>query len=576
MMNNQCYTNYDIDCQIIDNQLFKTYADDPYELLLNPASGCCVNSKYAKTSKLFGRTFIENDPLRMMLNGYPASAAGWETKVDAGYFQPEICNETPASVYNTENLNLYQYQLSSTLTEYITAETDIKTQTISSKRKQMPGELWCRNTLSTEIQRIQDLLPTLRNFPEIYSDIVNYDIVYDTVVIYTTKHVYVDRLKYDHKTGMFVTAEVEPIVFETSGDDNVGHAFHYLNELDNSLTFAKVENSSNGAEIEMYRYDLDTGNLSISYGTAAREADKLVTRLADDLHGKYDLYKISQPHLTYNETINKYTLTFVGRLSATSELLLSTAGTEYQGSIFSLYIYNFKQSSAGMDLIDCIVYHPDNKRQYDYREFPTSRLVNLKGRGYRVKLDHITDAQTSVTIDPKLIAVRESKLKEIRYKYNDQLIIKSRLPVNDMYSAGLTDIMNMVESYRGHGCGGPIDFACPRYQTVSIDLDLNLSQVSTTEIIVEAIYYDGHVEQWYITTEARPLPIDVLLKEFNLIDTKSYTTETNTNLLKLQFESQEPSFISEFIIKNNGSREEFLPEAIELLSTGLTSLSTVG
>jgi len=557
-LDHPCYS-YDFECQIYDNYIFKTQGGGTYELFLNAASACCVNATNVGFTKTFGRTFKENDPIRQMADGYPPEHAAFQSKINGGYFIPNICDDTEYySDLNTEPINFYNYRLSSTQTEYVTLESNKTPDTIHDKRNKTLGEVWCRNTLSTKIQPISELIPSLKQYPQIYNNIVDFNVVYDTVLLYTSNAIYIDRLVYDYATGEFTQAPVAPIIIEAEVEsDNKSHIIKsFFNEDKRELLIGRTVLYNNEVVPDLYRYSLDTGSVTVAYSKKHHARDFNKIRLPHSISKDYDLHETGHPHISYNETLHKYTVTFTGRLSANREKLINDAGTDYSGRIFCVFIYNYKDTSAGLELLDSVVYHPTNKGQYNYVVEDANRSVDLIGRGYHVDLQSITDAKTTVVIDPKNVIVREHKLKEIRYIYRETTQTTQRLPVNDMYYADLPGVMDMVEGYRGHRCGGPTDFASPRYRPVTINLDLNLEEVSAISIVVQAIYFDGHVEEWNITGEARPAPIDVVLQGLKLIDTKSYTTDTNTCLLKLVFESQEPKNIAEFIILNNGEYEK--------------------
>ena len=566
-----CYSDESV-CEIIDNYVFRTQGGDTYELFLNAASGCCVNATNVGYTKRYNRTFKENDPIRQMADGYPPEHAAFQGKVDGGDFIPNVCTDIEYfSDLNVEPINLYNYRLSTLQTEYITTTSDISAQTIHEKRDVSLGEVWCRNTLSTEIKPIHELLPSIQQYPEIYNNIVDFNVIYDTIFVYTHDKMYMDRISYNYNTGNFSQSPVAPIIIESSAHSK--NIKPFFNENKREVVLGRVVKHENEYVPELHRYNLDTGGITVAYGPGLHAVDYNRYRLPRSVTDKYMLHTVSDTHLTYNETLHKYTVTITARLSANRSTIIDSPGELYGENIFAVLIYNYKDMSEGLKLLDSSIYMPRNTKSLGTEFAEANRTVMLEGRGTIISLQDVSDSKTQITIDPKHVQVREHKLKEIRYTYRGNTTTKTRLPVNDMYYADIPDVMSMVESYKRHRCGGPIDFASPRYHPVTIDLDLNLEEISMVEIKVEAIYYDGHIEEWRINGEAKPLSLDDALKGFRLIDTKSYTTETHPCLLKLIFESKEPNLISEFILDNNNSREVSVLNDFNLLTVSGSGLS---
>lgn len=574
-----CYST-EIECQIYDNQSFRTRGHDIYDLLLNAASGCCVNAKYIMYGdKLYGRTFSENDPIKAVTAGLAPSAARFENQIDAGYFKPGLCDDiTFSSNVNVDQINLYDYQLESTKTQYVSSDDIINPQTVHEKKNESKGELWVRNTLSTKIEPIHKLLPSINEYPAIYNNIVDFDVIYDTIFVYSDESMYIDRLNYNYTTGEFVQAPTAPVVVSRSNKNSVagGLIRPFFNELAGHVIYGRTDLHDGQIVFEMYKYDLDKGVTSPVYAAQDYLSDMDRLSLPDDIINEYNIREIGTPHLTYNETIGKYTITTTARLSANLDTLLDNTDTEYQSRIFTVLVYNFKETGSGLKLIDCIIYHPENKKQLNYKVSPKDRVLHLteENKSSNIVLDDITDSHTTITINAKHVKVRDSKLKEIRCNYKDRQLIKQRLPINDMYLADIENIHDMVEGVKGHRCGGATDFASPRYQPIELDLDLDLFQVEVVEFTVQAIYFDGHVDEWLVTGIARPLPIDLLMGDLRLIDTKSFTTDNNTCLLKLIFESQNPQTIAEFVLRNDGIPEKRITQInLSSITTSITAIS---
>lgn len=564
---NTCYTS-GFQCQIVDNYIFNTTSTTIYENIINPGHGCCVNATDVLPTRRFGRTFGENDPHRMLRFGLPPETAGWDDKIDGHLFRPNVCSDIdPQGQLNMEDVNQYVYRLSAMQTSYVSLSSTSPA-SISTKRNHSGGEVWCRNTLSTKVENISNLVPGLAVQPDIYNNLVDFDIVYDSLVIYTPDILYIERLNYDYNTGSHTAGDVSPVSLSGSGQPLIRLFF---NEVTKTVTFGRLVSVGSTLIPELYEYNLDTGIYSLVYGNDEHTRDLHKYILPGRLNQDYIVKSVGQPHLTYNEILQKYTVSYTGKLEHVNS---ATDITEYGGDVFCVFVHNYKKYQTGLKHIDSILYHPSNKRElYRLPAIPIDSQIDI-GSALHYSIGEITDPRQSITIIPKNLPVRESKLKQIIYRYDDIEYSQSRLPVNDMAFANHLSIKDMVESALPHRCGGPTDFASPRYQPHTVDLKLNLKEVSTVLIKVEAIYYDGHVHECIIFGEARPLPIDLAFGGLELVDSKSYTTSSYSSLLKLVFESQSPRYVTEIIIDNSGVAEQSLITNFDLIQPTISSEDT--
>jgi hypothetical protein len=550
-----CYTSGFI-CQIVDNHLFST-KNNVYEEILNAAEGCCVNVTNLVPTSKFGRTFAENDPYRMIEDGRPPSDAAFERKIDGHQFIPGHCDDAFSNTLNLEQVNLYNYQLEAMKTEYVTLTTDVVEQTIDDKRERTLGDVVIRNTQSSIITNIRDLAPTLNSLPEVYTNVVDFDIIYDHLLLYTPDSLYVEKLSYNYTTGKFDPSSTMPIVVKTADTKRSALIKPYFNEDKKHLVFGRTIVDRGVVLPELYRYNIATGAYSKIHGDGITSDDLDNFRLPPDLTGKFVIKSVNSTHLTYNSILQKYTITTTGRLSATSAELIRVSNTgdndvQYADDILYISIHNFSDSGTTLEYIDSIIYHPHNKREYILDLEDTSRNISLSADAV-INMGTISDPRTVLSLDPRSIPVREYKLKEIRYTYAGKTVTNSRLPINDMGYANITDISEMVESYVPHTSGGPTDFASPRYRPLELDLDLNLDEISVVRIDVECVYYDNHRATYTILGESRPVPIMLLFDDINIVDTVSFTGDSNPSLLKLVLETRNPRYITEVIIDNNST-----------------------
>ena len=574
-MNNECYSN-EIECKVIDNFLMlNNRGVGIYEEILNGDNQESSSySKLALTSK-YNRTFAANDPLRMLASGRPATDAAFQQKIDGHGFRNNPCeNIKSESDLNIEPINFYNYQLSASLTQYISAESTGEKKSISDKRNTGLGEIWCRNTLSNRIDRLQTMLPGLRTQPEIYNNVIDFDVIYDSVILYTPDTMYIERYSYDYNTGDILAGDATPIISKADDIELSKLIRVFFNEANNTVVFGKtVQYDVKTVIPELYSYNIATGTYVTAYGKNQAEQDMKHYKLPPDLYRDFDIKSISTPIVVYNDKLQKYTVIYSAYLATTYTGMLTG---EFEGDVYCVFIHNYKALANGLGYIDSIIYHPENKREYRYDESIPPKTITLDTSAREIEIGYVLPASLTLTIDPLDVPLRRAKLKEIQYQFGDVLITKSRLPVNDMGLAGVDNISRLTDSYTPHVSGGAIDFASPRYQRVHLPIESNISDVSIVTVNVSARYYDGFVDVWKIAGEIRPRPLTYKFKDMVVVDAVSYTTNNVTNLLKIIFETQQPRHIVEYIVDNSTSMLESPVESFELETPAVTAVELSG
>ena len=575
-MSEDCYSTGYV-CQVVDNFAFKIQTGDIYERVLNPTGACCVSIPNLVLTRRFGRTFEENDPYRKIAQGLEPSEARFDDKIDGHWFRPDICEELVEETdFNVESINYYDYQLESTktaLTEYEPITGDRVS--VDASKNKITGKLYIRNSVGNTIDLLENVLPSLKSLPIIYNNITDFTVVYDNIVLYTNKDLYIDRVGYDYATGKYQTSPTTPIHITVSDDprEQVMKS-HYDPESQNILVGRTAVINKRLIVPQLYKYNANTNLFSNAYDGVSYTPDHIKLELPPDIYQDFVLNKIEKPIICYNDKLQKYTVVAVASLSATPEAIVAAGEHDsLLGNFYCVLLYNFKNYNTGLELIDSTIFHAPNKRQLKYRPITSSQTVELSTTNNYINVGIVTDPNTNFTLNFRNAPVRSSKLKHVSVTYNGTQYIKNRLPVNDMLYADLPHINNLVESYVPHASGGPIDFASPRYQDISIDLGLNLKDISTVKLSGEAVYYDGHVETYNMYAESRPLPLANVLGHMSLIDAVSYTTDTKSNLIKCTFETEKPNYITDVLI-DNGGLAETTGDIIKQRTLLLPSLST--
>lgn len=567
--------NDDLTCEIVDNFVFNYSGGlQVYEHLLNVS----VDQK-SRFSKLniepkYTATFEENDPYRAIYSGRVPTSAAFQDKIDGAGFKRTGCDFTvQESKMNVEPINYYDYSLPTLQSKKSPTPPNKPTLTIYQKRYTELGDLYCRNTLSTKIQPVSSMLKSLPEYEDVINNIIDYEVLYDTMILYTNDSVYLERFRYNHTTGEHLIGDVSPVYIKQDNNKLSKIIRGYLNETTGQYIFGKttVYDYTKGVIPELYLYDIDTGTYRTIYSeTIASERDLKQIVLPPDLYNDFNIRRIGTPILTYNSKLKKYTVVCDAELSTTYTGKLTG---EYASKVFCIFIHNFKLTQTGMAYMDSIIYHPQNKREYRYDDSEYTTHVKLDSHNIDdiVFLGEALPANAEITIDPLNVPVRESKLKELLYSYDGKVETVSRLPVNDPQLAGITSIKNMIESYVPTISGSPLDFASPRYNIKRLTPETNMKEISIVDIQIQAIYYDGFKVSYRLVGEVRPRPIDYVFGSVKLIDAVSYTTDNTTSMIKLILETQNPAHILEYAITNTQITPSNVISNFELESPALST-----
>lgn len=575
-MNQECYvTGYE--CQVVDNFAFKIQTGDIYERVLNPTGECCVSIPGITLTRRYGRTFEENDPYRKMAQGLPASDAAFDDKIDGHYFLPDICEEQQVETdYNIESINFFDYTLDSTKTKLTQVDpiTGDKV-TIAESDSSVVGKVFVRNTTGSVVEKLENLLPGLQSNPDIYNNITDFTIVYDNIILYTSDSMYIDQINYNYTQGDFASSTTTPVKITSTPDPREQVMKAHFNPVDQDIMVGKMTVVNNKLIVpQLYRYNANTHVYSVAYDGVSNVKDHIKLGLSPDIYNDFVINSVDRPIICYNDKLQKYSVVSVASLSATPQAIAAAGEWDsLLGNFFCVLVYNFKNYNTGLELIDSTIFHTPNKRQLKYKDITSSRTLELSSTNEFINIGLITDPSTNFTLNFRNAPVRESKLKHVTVTYDGVTYIKNRLPVNDMLYADIPHINTMVEGFVPHASGGPIDFASPRYQDISIDLNLNLHDISVVELSGQAVYYDGHVETYKMYGESRPLPLANVFGHMSLINAVSYTTETRSNLIKCTFETTEPNYVTDVII-DNGSLAETTSDIIQQRNLYAPSLST--
>lgn len=124
------------------------------------------------------------------------------------------------------------------------------------EEKHTTGELWVRNTMGV-VGRAKELLSDVYNKTEfestIYNDLItdnilDFDIIYDTIIIETTEDVVIQKLNIDYNTGRIFSIADDLRSFKKEL-----YAGHWFDETNNNILLSNIEISNDTVEVSNHQ-----------------------------------------------------------------------------------------------------------------------------------------------------------------------------------------------------------------------------------------------------------------------------------------------------------------------------------
>lgn len=247
------------------------------------------------------------------------SAVGTEI-YDCGYFTDNV---VIGNAYNYDDSYPFYNIISdncNTVISTLTGDDSYKTQAM---RQLLSGKMYIKNQsyssshpLSTALSVIFDKYSTeVKN--ELYNDIKDFDIVYDTIIIETEKYLLIDKVVY--KNNNFVNPITKNTVF-TKADYLSKFSSRFFNEKDKTVTFVVLTqapslSASNFKSLcpNIYVYNINDNITSKVYpkpNTSVEDIFNMSNIFSESCN--FNIVKVQSPVLTYNSFNDVYKLTFIG------------------------------------------------------------------------------------------------------------------------------------------------------------------------------------------------------------------------------------------------------------------------
>lgn len=275
------------------------------------------------------------------------SASGWtfttENKIiDNGIFtytkvvDGEVVSYNPfgyrANNFYQQNIPYYGNVLSSNTTQFSYVSGLSSDVNIYKKRNILNGVIYVRSGNNTIIQNItQALSANFVRFPndvknEIENDIINFDIIYDTLIIETTNYRVIERINYDYNQNIF-TGNFSPVVYTHRNQNDLSidkfGDFWFNEHYKNVLLFDTTLSNAVSGNLKIiyptiYKFDLPSYEFKQIYPLPAENltqfslSNYLSSYYVDGLVNSYQFIfnpqNCDRPTISYNEVTDVYTM----------------------------------------------------------------------------------------------------------------------------------------------------------------------------------------------------------------------------------------------------------------------------
>ena len=192
------------------------------------------------------------------------------------------------------------------------------------------GDFYFRNASSTVVGPVSSTLSaafinfsdTIKN--EIYNNVINFDLYYDTLQIETENYLIFNKIKYDYGTNQVIgAANAHTLITRGSHPELEKFSTVWFNETENTLLVAAMTlhyqlSASNYKALypTIYSIDISSGRMQQVYPVKGIDTLTFSELSAFSLYGKnieLNIVRAEKPVLNYSEDTNYYTLTYLAK-----------------------------------------------------------------------------------------------------------------------------------------------------------------------------------------------------------------------------------------------------------------------
>ena len=194
-------------------------------------------------------------------------------------------------------------------------------------------------------------------YNELTSKIINFDIIYDILIVETESYIVFEKISYDYENSIisngteeyiFIDKYLKSSPYDKSGNwwfDEPGNRILYVN----STVFPELSSTSDRMiHPELYVYDINNNKLAHAYiDPELPESEKRTEALNYTLSeqpSRYNIESIKPPILTYNRDSERFIITQIGSDPANNIFYLTTECRLYDSTVEYISTNFYKNS----------------------------------------------------------------------------------------------------------------------------------------------------------------------------------------------------------------------------------------
>jgi hypothetical protein len=495
---------------------------------------------------------------------------------DTYYFSTTYCDEELGAVYEHSIESSILYTPNPSATNTVMDETIDSFVPVSnlSKQSAVSGLVEFRNKygiglgspLSEAFSAVFDRYSSHTELSGIYYDVKNnnihdIDVIYDILVLYGSDYILFEKINFDYDTGKIMPSTLNNAIVKSGPRPLEKIIPLFYNEKEKYIMCGRTREMTtcNVVYPQLIKLDIETLELTTEFPSTT--AEQLNFSLPSNLY-QYSVSDIDTPRLSYNDTLNKYNITYIGKLDGTETGVPAVTG------IYAFFSHEFKYAIDRLELADASVLHSDMIESIPQSTIKgtDSYTVSLSNNVSNIDLSTLTGTlstyEFTLTVNPLTLSAGDYSFVKFMYDFGDgsDIVTHRREVIWDNPSAlGTTDLDSLLKEL------GP-DWGDPKMHRPAHTYNFE-SKITPITVSVSAVHSNFDTDVYTITFQNDPYSITSSVGSLKLIDTAYYTDINNNEKVLLTLETEEPKFISNVVLQKNLVASNTLPDLSDLSYT---------